>query len=569
MRGTDDAPLGTRPTGKAKHGVTQDRTSAHERPATGGQLATTQAGVGFGVDVQTVLDAFPYYVMLIDEKHTVLMANRAVREALKVPIEAILGGYCPRLVHDHDEAFPGCPLEAACAHGCSTETELRDDARGRILISGVYPTPLRTQEGRSVFLHTTRDITEQRAAEAALERAERTQATLNQVLKLALEPIALDELFGKVLDVVAALPWTHFEPRSAIFLADEAKRLLTLVAHKNMDALTLGSCAKVAFGQCACGLVAKSRMSTFMRSDDPCHIRHAGRAPSHAHYCAPIAHGSRLLGVLTVYVSADRPCDGAELSLVTSIANALAGIVVARRAEEERLVHERIALTRERMARVGEIATGVAHLVRNPLQGVMNGLEILQEHLGARADPGVGEPIAMMREGLLRIGQVTERLLTLTRDVPRHPVRTAVVDCLEEVRSILHVYAETRGVTLVVDACADCFAEIDASRFVEAVVNVARNAIDASQDGGQVSMQARLQPAPDAGIAVVVEDRGIGMSAEIQSHAFDPFFSTKAIDEGSGLGLAITKRIMDEHGGAVTLDSEPGHGTRVTLTFPA
>ena len=523
---------------------------------------------GIGADLQTILDAFPYYVMLVDSKHTILMANRAVQDSLGVSAKSIIGGYCPRVVHGHDEAYPGCPLETACARGCSTECELIDDKHGRILISGVYETPLKTPEGLPVYLHTTRDITEQRRAEDALARNERTQVALNKILRLALEPNTLEALFEEVLDIIGTLPWTTFEPKSAIFLVEEHGRSLALVAHRNLPEETIRACAQVPFGDCVCGLAVSTRKSSFVRSGDNCHTRHMRVEGPHVHYCAPITRGDQVFGVITVYASAEREKESNELEFISSVANVLSGIVQCRRVEEARLVHERIAVSRERMARVGEIATGVAHLVRNPLQGVMNCLDLLAENLDDKGRAGVSEPLALMREGLQRIGKVTDRLLTLTRDMPFRPRRTDVFAALDEVRGMQGGKAQKKGIVFKLEVDDGCHASVDPDRFVEAVANVAGNAVDASSEGGAVTIRAHLSPGPESQLVIEVEDRGCGIPAELHSQVFDPFFSTKPVGEGSGLGLAITKRILVEHGGTIQLVSEVGRGTTVTLLFP-
>ena len=523
---------------------------------------------GFSPDLQTVLDAFPYYVMLIDSQHTVLMANRAVKDSLGIPVEAIIGGHCPKIVHGHDEAFPGCPLELACAKGCSTECELNDTEHGRILVSGVYETPLKTSEGRPVYLHTTRDITEQRSAEGALVRSERTQVALNQILRLALEPNTLQAIFEKVLDAIAALPWTTFEPRSIIFLVDETGHALVPVAHRNMSPEMLKTCAKIPLGDCVCGAVAETRLCTYVRSDDHCHTRHIQTEGPHAHYCAPMVKGGHLFGIINLYASPGRAEDPRELEFVSAVANVLSGIIQCRRAEEARLVHERIALTRERMARVGEIATGVAHLVRNPLQGVMNCLDILADNLDPVGVEAASQPIALMREGLQRIGKVTERLLTLTQDSDFRPCSTNVFEALDEVRGMVSGNAWQRGVTIRLDASEGCFAHLDCDRFVEAVANVVGNAVDASPTGGEVIVRALSLSVPESELVVEVTDSGPGIPANLQSQVFDPFFSTKPIGKGSGLGLSITRRIVAEHGGSISLNSESGQGTTLILRFP-
>ena len=523
---------------------------------------------GWSADLQTILDAFPYYVMLVDSQHTVLMANRAVKDSLGISAEALIGGYCPRLVHGHDEAFPGCPLETACARGCSTECELHDTEHGRILVSGVYETPLKTPEGRPVYLHTTRDITEQRQAEDALSRSERTQVVLNQILRLALEPNTLEAIFEKVLDTIATLPWTTFEPRSIIFLAEQNGQSLVPVAHRNMPAETLKACARVPLGDCVCGLVAQTRESAFVRSDNHGHSRRRAPEAPHAHYCVPIMKGEQLFGVLNLYAAPGRTKDPSELEFITAVANVLSGIIQCRRAEEARLVHERIALTRERMARVGEIATGVAHLVRNPLQGVMNCLEILAENLDDKSATSVTQPLALMREGLQRIGKVTDRLLTLTQETPFRPRSTDVLNALDEVRGMLGGNALQKSVTFKLVVGEGCHAHLDSDRFVEAVANVVGNAVDASPSGGEVLIRAHVLSAPDSQLVVEVVDCGPGIPAELHAQVFDPFFSTKPIGKGSGLGLAITRRILDEHGGTIVLHSEVGKGTKVSLLFP-
>jgi PAS domain S-box-containing protein len=548
-----------------------DRTPTPPPPGAATFSADWQSATG-SANVQTIIDALPDYVMLVDSAHTVLMANRAVKDSLGRAPEEIIGGYCPRIVHGRDDAYPGCPLEIACAKGCSAECELADKETGRVMVSGVYETPLFTSTGRRVYLHTARDITEQRTAEKALAKSERSHAALNQLLRLALESISLEEIFGKALDILLALPWARFSPRSIIFLADSATGTLKPVASRGLSAEALAVCATVPSGECVCGLAAKTRQPIFATHDDPCHARHACTPQTpHSHYCAPIVQGDKLLGVLTLFLPAGEPKEQSQLDFVASVANVLAGIVLHRRAEEARVAHERIALTRERMARVGEMASGVAHLVRNPLQGVMNCLDILEESLvkvRITAGDAITEPIAMMHEGLTRISRVTERLLTLTRDVPFCPTATDVLGCLDEVRSMLKAVAERRHVTLVLDAAPGQDAMLDPDRFLEALANVVGNAIDASAEGGTVTVRARLATAPQRHLEVVVIDTGAGMTAEVQARVFDPFFSTKPIGQGSGLGLAITKRIVDEHRGRIMLHSEPGRGTTVTMTFP-
>ncbi len=109
-------------------------------------------------------------------------------------------------------------------------------------------------------------------------------------------------------------------------------------------------------------------------------------------------------------------------------------------------------------------------------------------------------------------------------------------------------------------------AEVDTGRLGEAVVNIVYNALYACRTGGTVTVRTAVDP--DDGVLISVEDSGPGIAPQDLEKVFDPFFTTKAIGEGSGLGLAITRRIVEEHGGRVTVDSRPDRGTLVALHLP-
>jgi signal transduction histidine kinase len=234
-----------------------------------------------------------------------------------------------------------------------------------------------------------------------------------------------------------------------------------------------------------------------------------------------------------------------------------------RRAERMRLVHERVALSREKLARVGELSAGVAHAVRNPLHGLINSVDLLHTRLSG--DTRTEETLALMADALGRIESVTQRLLSLTRDAPLHAeqcdVNTLVLD------TVKLVSPSTRNslAKVLTDLGAPGAAKLDANRFTEALANVLDNALHACRLGGTVIVRTSVD---DGRVAVSVVDSGEGIPAEHLPKVFDPFFTTKAVGEGTGLGLAIAQRIAEEHGGALTLKSEVGGGTTVCFLLP-
>lgn len=223
----------------------------------------------------------------------------------------------------------------------------------------------------------------------------------------------------------------------------------------------------------------------------------------------------------------------------------------------ERVRMEAVAVSRERLAYVGELSAGVAHSIRNPLHGVLNCVEILRSQVDDQ--PNSAETLGLMEEGLRRIETLTHRLLTLTRDSPLHLRSTNLTELVEAASRFVRT-----GPALDVSGQA-VVAEVDPDRMCEALTNVLDNALHACRDGGRVSV--RISAGPGDLVMIEVRDTGEGIRPEALLRVFDPFFTTKAVGEGTGLGLAITRRILEDHGGAVEVESS-GAGTTVRLVFP-
>jgi PAS domain S-box-containing protein len=142
------------------------------------RIRDTEANIAPGI--LTILDALPFYVILVDENHHILLTNKAVRDRLQVSPEEILGQYCPEAIHGLKGPFPGCPLEEAVTAGAGVEREYYDERYGRWVNSAVYPTGLKTRGGRGVFFHMTYDITERKKAiESHIESEQRFKAIFN------------------------------------------------------------------------------------------------------------------------------------------------------------------------------------------------------------------------------------------------------------------------------------------------------------------------------------------------------------------------------------------------------
>ncbi len=154
--------------------LTADRDA--DRPdgahSTAGQLAND-------LSAADVLEAFPFYVMLVDDRHRIVQANAAVRGQLGLTPEEVVGQYCPRAIHGCDGPWYGCPLEEATATDEAVEREVRDHATGRWVRSAIYPTGRLTADGHRVYFHAVSDIT------AAKETEEQLRASQEQLRELS------------------------------------------------------------------------------------------------------------------------------------------------------------------------------------------------------------------------------------------------------------------------------------------------------------------------------------------------------------------------------------------------
>lgn len=238
--------------------------------------------------------------------------------------------------------------------------------------------------------------------------------------------------------------------------------------------------------------------------------------------------------------------------------------VTASRALEKR------AADAEALSAMGELAMNLAHEIRNPLNAAVLQLHLLNRNLdrieadeatrGALKDRAhiVGDEIGRLNRLL------TEFLeLARPRGIAREPVH--VPRLADEVLDLEEETAKSRGVTIVRDLPDDgCVAIGDREKLKQVTINLVVNALEAmKQDGGTLTV--RVRPEGER-VVMHVEDTGPGIASELLPNVFDPFFTTK--EAGTGLGLSIVRKIIDQHGGDIDIESERGKGALVVVSIP-
>jgi PAS domain S-box-containing protein len=287
-------------------------------------------------DVQALLDVIPFYVMLVDEEHEILLTNKALRSDLGLDPEKIIGGYCPKVVHGMDEPYPGCPLEEALETGKSVEREFFNSETGRWVSSAVYLTGKKTQGGREIFVHFINDITERKRAEEEVRKNYDIQKVINTILRLSLENHPLEELLERTLDLILSIPWLAIESKGSIFIVGDEPGVLVMKSQRGLPRANQKRCARVPFEECLCGKAASSQEIVFADRVDKRHeISYEGMS-SHGHYCVPILFAGNTLGVINLYLQEGHWTNQGETDFLTGIANALAS-VMARKLTDDAL----------------------------------------------------------------------------------------------------------------------------------------------------------------------------------------------------------------------------------------
>jgi C4-dicarboxylate-specific signal transduction histidine kinase len=217
----------------------------------------------------------------------------------------------------------------------------------------------------------------------------------------------------------------------------------------------------------------------------------------------------------------------------------------------------------DRFAAVGEVATGLAHEIKNPLAGLSGALELLAEDLAA--NPQHAEVVGEMRHQVQRLTHTMESLLSFARP-PKAKLRSTDVNLtLEKVLFLIRRQSGSAALTVLADLANDVPAVLaDPAQLEQVLLNVCLNACQAmaNQPQGTLKVSSRRG---DGIVAVDVSDTGPGIPADIHGQVFKPFFTTKR--EGNGLGLAISARIVAEHGGHIGYRCPPEGGTVFTITL--
>jgi hypothetical protein len=232
--------------------------------------------------------------------------------------------------------------------------------------------------------------------------------------------------------------------------------------------------------------------------------------------------------------------------------------------------HERQIQQAGKLATIGELASGIAHEIRNPLAGIGAAVEVLSEGGGnGQREEIVGE----IRRQINRLNRTLRELLDFSRQGEPEMVPCAVLEILGPMLSLVRPDAQKQHIRIIEELAPDLPPiRADVQHVQQALLNILLNAVQAMPEGGTLTVRAEqmdntLLPRAERSVRLTVSDTGVGIPHENLKKIFSPFFTTK--HRGTGLGLAITRSIIEKHHGTIAVESEAGRGSIFVLEFAA
>jgi signal transduction histidine kinase len=224
-------------------------------------------------------------------------------------------------------------------------------------------------------------------------------------------------------------------------------------------------------------------------------------------------------------------------------------------------LHEREIARAEQLATVGELASGLAHEIKNPVIGISNGMDLVLRRVGP--DPHL-KPIAEeMKKQLDRIEQAVRDLLAFARPRSLDLAPNDVNEIVRRATTLVQPAASKTGVTVRVDLVPELpRLNLDGELIRQAVVNLLVNAVQHSEPDSVVSVSTRYAREQ---VEIDIKDTGSGIEEKVLQQLFKPFFTTR--HSGTGLGLSITRGIVERHGGSLSVETAVGVGSVFTIVL--
>jgi len=229
-----------------------------------------------------------------------------------------------------------------------------------------------------------------------------------------------------------------------------------------------------------------------------------------------------------------------------------------------------------KLAALGELTSGLAHELNNPLTIISGYLDLIR--LSLEENPGAPVNVEELGGHLRKVERNVDRMSVIVRHFVEfargsQPVKRPAMlnDIIEKSFILINEQLRHSNIAIATDLCVGVMVKIDTSGLEQVFINMLSNARDAILEahgdaGGTIQVCSRLLSGSE--VDIEISDNGIGMTEEVRSKIFNPFFTTKEVGKGTGLGLSISHGIVKDHGGSIGCVSERGKGTQFHIRLP-
>lgn len=499
------------------------------------------------------MSAAPFFVLLVDEDHRIVGFNQALENTLGT--NDLCGRYCPQEVHHMEGPYPGCPLESSVQSKEPREVEIYDAPSRTWTASAIYPTSVRDERGRSLYLHMSRDITEHKRAAQRLDQSLERHIALGELLRRLQRVTTEEAAIEAFVDLTLGLSWMDVTSGAVAFLDDgEALRLVVL---RDMDDDVRETCARVPRGDCICGRAALRADAGPYLVHEPLVSTRRGVHHDHGHAAFGLVHEGKTLGVVTFYLDLDARLDEHQTEFLLAAAQVTAASVAERAANRAaREAREAAALLERKVLEriIGSQEEERARIARELHDDLGQGLSALL--LEIQRPDAADLPMRVVKEDLERsIRGIIDRLYRLAWDL-----RPAVLDDLGLYAALSRYIARTAertGLAIDYDFIGPREERLPESVELclyrltqEAITNVVKHA-----RASHASVLVFKHPET---VSVLVEDDGVGFDEGIPP-------SQRG---GGGLGLRGMRERAALLSGSLVVESAPGEGTSIRVTIP-
>jgi len=523
-------------------------------------------------EYQKLLETAPDAMVFVNQQGTIVLVNAQLEEMFGYgPGELVgkdLGGLIPERFRERHRKLLSYYFENPSSRPMGLIYEIYGLRKNGTDFPADISLSCLKMDDETVAAASVRDITARKQVEQTLEHNYHIQRVTSSVLKIALEPLSLDEQFDRILDLTLTIPHLSLQSKGGICLVEEGTGDLVMKAIRGFGPSERPPCMRVARGKCLCGKAVITGKVIFSDCLEEGHATDHIPFP-HGHYCVPIVSGERTLGLVNVFVKEGHKRKESEEEFLVAIANTLAGIIERHRANEEKIMLQEQLMQAEKMVALGRLTANVAHEIRNPLTAVGGFARRLHKsmHLESREK----EYVAIIVAEVSRLEKILNNVLIISKGVEMVKEYHDIHALLDEVLRLYEFLCKERSIIVSREyGIEQPDILIDRGHVREAVMNVVANAIDSMNRGGKLLVSTGQETVADKSyVDVAIQDSGEGIPEEQLKMIFEPFFTTKGPQKGTGLGLVLAKQVVEDHGGFIRVKSRVGEGTTLNLLFPA